>query len=281
MKKQLLLAAFALVSATASAQFTIWEETFNNSTVSDWSLQDLDGNGSNWISRKNIQMGGNGEVIDGTKSILGSYHINLTNGSPLSGDENNWAVSPVIDLSFYTGSIKLIINAQTAIYDGTRDLLVYVGTSADPMVLQTGTPTALSLVRTTNDGEFFHDYEVDLSQFAGQTEVHFALVMNALVSVGIEVDQVRITATDLLGVAEVSATKFALKQNPVGDNLEFVSGTNDMTNATVYVYNASGMLVKEARFSTDVIAVSHLPAGIYFAVVGNGNVTEKIKFIKK
>jgi len=281
MKKQLLLAAFALVSATASAQFTIWEETFNNSTASDWSLQDLDGNGSNWISRKNIQMGGSGEVIDGTKSVLGSYHINLTNGSPLSGDENNWAVSPVIDLSFYTGSIKLIINAQTAIYDGTRDLLVYVGTSADPMVLQTGTPTALSLVRTTNEGDFFQNYEVDLSQFAGQTEVHFALVMNALVSVGIEVDQVHITATDLLGVDEVATTKFAIKQNPVADHLEFVSGTNDMTNANVYVYNASGMLVKEARFSADAIAVSELPTGVYFAVIGNGSVTEKIKFIKK
>lgn len=280
MKKLLLVFAFALASVSASAQFTIWEETFSNANVSDWTLHDLDGNGSNWIARKNIQMGSSGEVIDGTKNVLGSYHIDLTNGSPLSGDENNWAVSPVIDLSFYTGTIKLIINAQTAIYDGNRDLIVYVGNTADPAGLQATTATALPLVRTTNDGEFFQDFTIDISQFAGQSQVHFAMVMNALVSVGIEVDHVRVTATDILGTKDVAKSGFALKQNPVVDNLEFVSDA-DLSGAKVMVYNTTGNLVQEAAFSVNGVAVDHLPTGIYFAVISNGNLTEKVKFIKK
>ncbi len=43
MKKKLLVLAFMLISGIASAQFTIWEDDFDDADVSDWTLVDADG----------------------------------------------------------------------------------------------------------------------------------------------------------------------------------------------------------------------------------------------
>ena len=84
MKKNLLLLLLIMVSAVSSAQFTVWEDDFDDADASDWILLDKDGNGSNWITRKNIKLDENNVIVDGTASILGTYNIDLATASPLS-----------------------------------------------------------------------------------------------------------------------------------------------------------------------------------------------------
>ncbi|QOG00692.1 hypothetical protein [Flavobacterium sp. MDT1-60] len=177
--------------------FTIWEDDFEDGDVSDWVFLDKDGNNSSWIARKNIQLDqSTGAVVEGTINILGTYNIDLSNGAPLGVMEENWATTAPIDLSYYSGKIELIINAQTSIYDGPQDLLVYGSTSPDPATFK---PLAtIHLKRETMFDAEFKDYTVDISEFVGKTQVYISLVNANVTFIGYEIDKIWITAGALL-----------------------------------------------------------------------------------
>lgn len=280
MKKNILLFAFILSSGIASAQFTIWEDDFNDGEVSDWTLLDVDGNASNWLARKNLQYSG-GQYSSGTYDILGSYHINTTTGATLSGTENNWAITPLIDLSYYAAPITLTINFQTSVYGGDRNLYVYLSDSPDQASFLENTPQAILFDRTNNTATQFADFDVDLSAYAGQSEVYIALVTTTLTT-GMEVDKVTVTALTL-GVDDVAGkTATIIKQNPVAETLQLQLGSMVNTaTLSLQIYNLSGMLVKEAKYNEAGISVSDLAGGMYFVVFNDGYATERLKFIKK
>lgn len=282
MKKGLLLLAMALMGATATAQFAVWEDDFNDGEVSDWNLLDLDGNASNWIARKNIQVDENIMIIDGTIDILGSYNVDMVNGAALGTTENNWAISPAIDLSYYGGPITLVLNAQSAIYDGPNDLYVYASTSpAQESFTLVGT---IPIIRVTMLEEEFKDYSVDLSQFSGQSEVYFALVTSENGFVGVEINTARIDAQSILSVEDPKGvvSRSFIRQNPVAENLFVQLGsTIEAGQPNLKIYNINGMLLKDAAYNEAGIPVSELSSGMYFAVVSDGNRTERLKFIKK
>lgn len=282
MKKCLLFLATALISATATAQFTVWEDDFIGGNATDWTLLDLDGNASNWMARKNIEVDENIMVVDGNVDILGSYNIVFPTGESLQTEENNWAISPAIDLSYY-GGLTLVVNAQNSIYYATIfDLDVYASTSpAQESFTQIGT---IHINRTQMFGEEFGEYSIDLSQFSGQSEVYFALVTKYNGFVGVEVKNVRIDADEILSVNDPKgmASSSFIRQNPVAENLHLKLGnTVEAGNLNLKIYNASGMLIKEAAYDEAGIPVSALSSGMYFVVLNDGVRTERLKFIKK
>lgn len=192
-----------------SGSFTIWEDDFEDGDVSDWVLLDKDGNGSNWIARKNIQLDQNtGAVVGGTINILGTYNIDLSNGAPLGQVEQNWAIAAPIDLSYYSGRIELVINAQTSIYDVSQDLLIYGSTSPDPATFKL--LSTIHLKRETMLDAEFKDYTVDISEFIGKTEVYISLQNVNDTFIGYEIDKIWITAEALL---ENGISKKATKLN--------------------------------------------------------------------
>jgi hypothetical protein len=133
MKKNLLLVLFIMVTTISSAQFTIWEDDFDDADVSDWTLLDRDGNSSNWLARKNIQYDSNtGTIVGGKISVLATYNIDFATLGYLETTEDNFAISPAIDASFYSGKLSLILNAQPSIEESNLDILVYGSTSPDP-----------------------------------------------------------------------------------------------------------------------------------------------------
>lgn len=284
MKKTLLLLAFTMITTISSAQYTIWEDDFDDSDVSDWTLLDRDGNGINWIVRKNIQIDSNtGAIGGGTYDVLGTYNIDLSTGAQNEGLENNLAISPALDISFYSGKINLILNAQPSIYDSNQNILIYGSTSADPAsftLLKT-----VTLERTTIEDAEFKDYTVDISQFAGKTEVYIALGTNTAFNfIGYEVDKVSIMAEALLGTDDnqLKSSLCYLKQNPVQDNLELEIAEEFKNQETsLKIYNTSGVLLKESSYKPEGVAVSDLSQGIYFLSVDNNGASKKIKFIKK
>ena len=272
-----------LSSVIASAQFTIWEDDFNDGEASDWTFMDVDGNTSTWTARKNLQLDPvTGAYTVGDIDILGTYNIDFATGSYYPENENNWAITPVQDLSFYSGTIQLIIDAQTSIYGGTQDFQVYVSNSPDMASFLEHEPVTVTLTRLSDEGEEFTEKVVDLSQYAGQTAVYIAIVKGAPQFVGVEINDIKITATNIAGVTAITKTATIIKQNPVTENLQLQLGSNVNADAlNVAIYNISGMLVKTAKYNEAGIPVSDLAGGMYFAVLNDGNATEQLKFIKK
>ena len=285
MKKNLLLVLFIMMTTIASAQFTIWEDDFDDADASDWTLLDRDGNSSNWFTRKNIQFDLNtGAIVDGTIDVLGTYNIDLSNGgAQLPTTEDNFAISPAIDVSFYSGKISLIINAQTSVYDSTQDLFVYVSTSPDPASFTL--LSTVTLERNSVEDALFKDYTVDISQFKGETTVYIALgTVRDLIFFGYEIDKISITAESLLGVddVELESQVCRINQNPVQESLQLQLAEQFQNEETALkIYNSNGILVKESPYKPENLLVSDLPQGFYFLTVSNNGVSKKLKFIKK
>lgn len=283
MKKNLLLAIFTFITFGASAQITVWEDDFNDADVSDWTLIDVDENSSNWMARKNLQISNEGLPADGEKDIFGTYNIDMSTGGELTPEENNWAISPAIDLSFYEGSGELIINAQSAIYGGTNfSLPVYISESSDIEEIMEGEPVIVNLVRGNNEGDFFEDYTIDISEYIGLEEVYIVFTTPSNMGTGVEIDKVTVTAQNILDTKDVNITMFSLQQNPVEDYLLLSAGNQlDIANTSVLIYNTTGSLVKQSGFMAEGMYVGDVPSGVYFMVVTDGLATEKLKFIKK
>lgn len=190
-----------------SGSFTIWEDDFEDGDVSDWILLDKDGNNSNWIAGKNIQLDqSTGAIIGGNINILGTYNIDFSTGAPLDVIEENWATTAPIDLSYYSGKIELVINAQTSIYDSSHDLLVYGSTSPDPATFKL--LSTIHLKRETMLDAEFKDYTVDISQFKSSHNVYISFLNENTSFVGYEIDKIWITAEGLLENVSKKAPKF-------------------------------------------------------------------------
>lgn len=273
-----------LISGIASAQFTIWEDDFNDSDVSDWILIDADGDGHKWIPCMDWQIDANNQTISGTYNILGSYNTNQATGVPYNLLQQNWAITPEIDLSYYATGIQLIVNAQPSILSGNQDIYVYASTTNTDITSFTQIGTLKLLRKSSRTGTAFADYTLDVSQFAGQSKVYLAfLTTTKKTYVGLEIDKVSITATSLLGVEDVkNVSATVLKQNPVEDYLQLQLSTSlKEEEVTLKIYNTTGILVKETKYNDSGILISNLSNGIYFLIIQEGNKIQKIKFIKK
>ena len=152
MKKLLLL---FLLSSSMFSQ-TIYEETFTAAqslTTSGWTLfsQDTDtGSATNWV-----------RTTDGTNGIMASFSWYNVALSP-----DNYAFTPAINLTAFTGPIKLSYKhaAQDPDWDA-ENYSLYVTTS--PTVSAAITPfhsqTTMNGINTLTEVAF------DLSSYAGQT----------------------------------------------------------------------------------------------------------------
>ncbi|MFL9844858.1 T9SS type A sorting domain-containing protein [Flavobacterium rhizosphaerae] len=291
MKKKLLLPVFVFISTMASAQFTVWEDDFNDGDISDWTVLDLNEDDFSWQANKNMQLNEEGvfDLTIGDYNVLAVYGIDLETGGPLGDSEfvfDEWAVSPAIDLSFYAGAGELVINAQAAIYGSGEILTVYASTSMDPETFEmVGT---VDLLRPEiDDVALFSDYTLDISDYISEPEVYIIFNCsgnNNALNIGIEIDNVHIIAeeiaTGIEGIAGKTTTK--IKQNPVQDNLQLqLANTINNEALSLNIYNINGMLVKQAAYNENGIAVTDLSSGMYFVVLTDGAATERLKFIKK
>lgn len=279
--KQKLLALLLFISGIANAQFTIWEDDFDDAEASDWILTDADGDGMNWVTRNNLQVDENGAISSGSYKVLGTYNIDLASGAPLGVEQKNWAIMPEIDLSYYAGSMEMVVNAQKAIFDGPDNLYIYASTTDTNIESFTQIGTLEITRESVTDAEF-KDYIVDISQLVGKQKVYIAFVTTPNFVIGYEIDKISITAARL-GLDDVDGKKKTyLKQNPVKDLLKLeIADTADTENLDLKIYNVSGVLVKKTKYNSSGIAVNDLSSGLYFLVIEGEDSIQKIKFIKQ
>jgi len=302
--KKLILLSILLLSQAIFAQYPVWSNTFDTpASLQGWTFYDLNGNGNGWVQGQNIYHNGTA-LAYGTSGVL-RHSINLVPTGNATGfaTENDWIISPEIDLTGAGGTITLAgyIGRQRSTHTTVgRDIYIFVSTPqkqvpelSDFQQLATdaqnaGGATYKFSASTTlpTDLTQFAESLVNISAFAGK-KIYIGLWSNRIVaapinSQNINIDEIAIYSS-VLNTKDVKDIKNVTKimENPVTNSLQLqLNPKLKENNTTVSVYNMAGQKVLMTKYSKN-MNVSALSAGIYFAEVSDGSTVEKLKFIKK
>ncbi|MBT2623562.1 T9SS type A sorting domain-containing protein [Chryseobacterium sp. ISL-6] len=306
MKKIILLSVLVL-SKLVSAQYPVWTNSFNStSDMQGWSFHDLNGNGNGWIQGPNIYYNGTSLAYGSAGSLR--YSISNVPSGFVTGfaTENDWAISPAIDLTAASGTITLaayIGRQQTAHDLVSRYLYIYESTAQKPVPElsdfqalavdaggnQLGSPYYISAGGSNPfpaDLTQFVESLVDLSAFAGK-KIYIGLWSNRLTDDDTNVQNININEmaiySSFLNTQDVKKVKntTSIMQNPVTTSLMLKLNPALKENAiTVNIINMAGQSVLTTQYNRE-INVAGLSSGNYIAVVSDGILSEKVKFIKK
>ncbi|WP_390453449.1 T9SS type A sorting domain-containing protein [Chryseobacterium sp. Alg-005] len=303
--KKILLSSIMLVSGLVSAQSLVWSNSFDSSAdMQGWTFHDLNSNGNGWVQGPNIYYNGT-SLVYGTSGTL-RYSINLVPSGNATGfaTENDWAISPKIDLTGAAGTITLAgyIGRQRSTHTSvSRDVYIFVSTPqkevpeiSDFQQLATAAQNAggaYKLSATTanlpSDLTQFAESLVDISAFAGK-KIYIGLWSNRITSgaasnsQNINIDEMAIFAS-VLHTNDVKASKnlTQIAENPVTTLLSLKLNPGLKENKThIVVYNLAGQKVHTVPYSRN-MNVEALSSGIYIVEVSDGSITERLKFIKK
>jgi hypothetical protein len=303
MKKTILLSVLFL-SQMIFAQFPVWINSFDTpADLQGWTFHDINGNGNQWVQGQNIYHNGT-SLAYGTTGVL-RYSINLVpTGSATSfATENDWIISPEIDLTNAGGNLTLAgyIGRQRSTHASVgRDIYIFVSTPqkavpalsdfqqlADAQAVGGATYRFSASTNLPTDLTQFVESLVDISAFAGK-KIYIGLWSNRITSgsapnsQNINIDEMAIYAS-VLSTKEVKTGKALSKiiENPVSSSLQIkLDAAFKENNTTISVYNMGGQQILKTKYSKN-INVSEFPAGTYIVEVSDGIVSERLKFIKK
>lgn len=290
MKKITLLAAF-FVAFAMNAQVTIWEDGFEsyddfaieniggytqidndasptyNSNDYDFTNEGYTGTGIVWNATMTDPpaTGTVGDVRTGDKGI---YFIAAT--SLLNDD---YFITPVIDLSGATGStFSLWAKSITDQYGPERFeiLLSNTGVNQGDFTVNLSGGEELAPIDYT-------EYSYDISAYDGQ-QVYIALHYVAQDSFILQTDDWLVQAV-ALGVADQNFNNFNYFVD-ANNQLNLMASTA-MSN--VQLYNVLGQQVFSQKLanSSEVVNLSSLKSGVYFATITIDNASKTVKIIKK
>ncbi|PIF45450.1 putative secreted protein (Por secretion system target) [Chryseobacterium sp. 52] len=306
--KKLFLLSIVLVSQAAAAQFQVWSNSFDTpADLQGWTTHDLNNNGNGWVQGQNIYFNGTTLTYGTSGTLRYSTSLVPTGTVPNFGSENDWIISPEINLEGASGTINLaayIGRQRTTHLNFGRDLYIYVSTPQKPVPtladFQTmavdgsgnDIPSPYRIVAGTLSNPFpadltqFKENLIDISAFAGK-KIYIGLWSNRKTSgnnlQNINIDEMAIYASTFLGTKDVKKKEnlTQIKENPVKEFLQFqLNPSFKESMTTVNIYNMAGQKVLSASYNRSVNVVS-LQAGTYIAEVSDGKTTESLKFIKK
>ncbi|WP_164467987.1 GEVED domain-containing protein [Epilithonimonas vandammei] len=220
MKKTLLGLAFVALPMFGFAQ-TYFSDNFDDEDISDWTLYDQDGDGYNW---ETVNLG------TGYTGAIASYSYDNASSSALT--PNNYIVSPAINLSTATSAIlKFKVKAQDPDW-AAETYSVYVATTNTVAGLLATTPLLTENAASNGAGGVFYTKTIDLSAFAGQSQVYIAFRhYNSTDMFSIHIDDVSVAA------APTTAPGCAALTSPANGatNLAYLSQTLSWTAPTTGV----------------------------------------------
>lgn len=305
MKNLLLLGTF-LLSTVFYAQVPVWVNGFDTAEdMQGWVFYDQNENSNGWIQGKNI-INGETTLEYGTSDVL-RYSINLVPSGLVANfaTENDWAVTPQIDLTHASGEITLaaLVGRQRIAHDTTaRQVFIFVSTPekevpelTDFLALETayinGDETNLITIGGGfSDNPFpddlaqFVESKSNLSAYAGK-KIYLGILSNRTEAnaTNMNIDQMGIFAAEVLSNNDPVVTKQVshIVQNPANSHLItvlnplFIAGTT-----SIIVYNMAGQEVLSSPYNQE-LDINILARGFYFVQIINGNDIELLKFIKK
>lgn len=306
--KKIILSSVLFLSHLAAAQSLVWGSSFDTpADLQGWTFHDLNNNGNGWVQGQNIYHNGT-SLTYGTAGVL-RHSISLVPTGNATGfaTENDWIISPQIDLTNVSGTVTLaayIGRQRTTHVLVARDLFIYVSTPQKEVpalsdfqamtVDANGNdiPSAYKIQVGDSANPFpadlneFVESLVDLSAFAGK-KIYIGMWANRKASgnniQNINIDEIGIYANSFLGTKDVKTNKTVtqIAENPVKESLQLKLNPALKENITVVnIYGAAGQRVLVAQYSK-VIDIAGLASGAYIAEITDGKTTERLKFIKK
>ncbi|CAI8874542.1 T9SS type A sorting domain-containing protein [Chryseobacterium sp. IT-36CA2] len=306
--KKIILSSVLFLSHLAAAQTLVWGNSFDTpADLQGWTFHDLNSNGNGWVQGQNIYHNGTTLTYGTTGVLRHSISVVPTGNATGFTTENDWIISPQIDLTNTAGTVTLAANIgrqRTTHTIVARDLFIYISTPqkevptlADfqAMTVDAGGNDVQSLYKiqvgdSANpfpaDLTEFVQSLVDLSAFAGK-KIYIGMWANRKASgnniQNINIDEIGIYATAFLGTKDVKGNKTLtqIAENPVKESLVLQLNPALKENTTVVnIYNAAGQKMITAQYSK-AIHVASLTSGAYIAEITDGKTTERLKFIKK
>ncbi|EFK35197.1 Por secretion system C-terminal sorting domain [Chryseobacterium gleum] len=306
--KKIILSSVLFLSHVAAAQSLVWGNSFDTpADLQGWTFHDLNSNGNGWVQGQNIYHNGT-SLTYGTAGVL-RHSISLVPTGNATGfaTENDWIISPQIDLTNVSGTVTLAayIGRQRSTHTiVARDLFIYVSTpqkevpalsdfqamTVDANGNDISSAYKIQVGDSANpfpaDLTEFVESLVDLSAFAGK-KIYIGMWANRKASgnniQNINIDEIGIYADSFLGTKDVKRNKIVtqIAENPVKESLQLQLNQALKENITVVsIYNAAGQKVLTAQYSK-AIHLAGLTPGAYIAEITDGKTTERLKFIKK
>lgn len=309
--KKLVLVAALLLSNVFYAQLPVWISTFDTAgDMTGWTFHDGNANGNQWMQGQNIYHNGT-TLAYGTSGVLRFSISNVPSGNATGfATENDWAISPEIDLTSASGTITLaayIGRQRTTHTSLTRFLYIFVSTpqkevpelsdfqamAVDAGGNQINYPYKIAAGEAgspfPSDLTQFVESLVDISAFSGK-KIYIGLWSNRQTTgttgginvQNINIDEIGIYAT-ALGTKDIvkGANASKILQNPAVSELVLELNTSFSPEQTmIRLYNMMGQEIMAVPYAART-NVGALPSGTYLVAVTNGSTVEKLKFIKK
>ncbi|TXG40228.1 T9SS type A sorting domain-containing protein [Seonamhaeicola maritimus] len=270
--RKITIILFCILFYNTQGQTVVWSDDFNDLDISDWTItnNETTSDGFDWEALLETNPNVNEEV-------LRSVSYDLIGDVNLSPD--NWAISPVIDLSNASGTITLKWKAASP--DDSFDnenYTVYIASSSAINDLENGTTMSYNL-----DGiNLLTEQTLDISSFAGTSTVYVAFRhWNAVPDEGyiVNIDDVVVEAQTVLGLENVVLNELKYWQNNNTKDLHFKSPIN-LRNVEIYDSSGKNLMNFVASNQKNIkINTSHLSVGAYFARVNSDNASRMIKIV--
>ncbi|MCJ7935694.1 MAG: T9SS type A sorting domain-containing protein [Chryseobacterium sp.] len=306
--KKIILSSVLFLSHWAMAQDMVWGNSFDSQNdLQGWTFHDLNNNGNAWVQGQNIYNSGT-SLTYGTEGVL-RHSISLVPTGSATGfaGENDWIISPQIDLTSAAGTITMTASIGRQRTNHTivgRSLYIYVSTPqkqvpdlSDFQALAVDAngndiPSLYKIQAGSSSNPFSSDLTqfveclVDLSAFAGK-KIYIGMWSNRKTNgdnaQNININEMAIYASSFLGTKDVkkkeNLTKIA--ENPVKETLKLqLNPALKENTAVVNIYNMAAQKVLTVQYSRS-IHIAGLSAGAYIAEVTDGKTTERLRFIKK
>lgn len=308
--KNLLLVAALLLSNLFYGQLPVWINSFDSADdMAGWTFHDLNANGNKWMQGPNIYYNGTA-LAYGESGVLRFSISNVPSGNATGfATENDWVISPEIDLTSASGTITLaayIGRQRTTHVSLGRYVYIYVSTpekqvpelsdfqalAVDADGNQVNYPYEMvagqGATPFPNDLTEFAESLEDISAFAGK-KIYIGLWSNRISSgttggrnvQNINIDEIGIYAT-ALGTKDIQkGTATKILQNPAASELVLELNpalAPEQTTVTMYTMLGQKVMAMPYAARTDVASLAN---GTYLITITDGTTVDRLKFIKK
>lgn len=280
--KKIITLYILLVFGFSNAQYILWEDEFDGvSQTIPWSFYSLDNNPYTWNLDKNWTWGTD-SYVNGSFDILNYKPYGRNDVFNVSPPQDDWAVSPMIDLTGASGTITLGVSFQNDENVQSNSLPIYISTTPDVQVIKDSNPFGTVSFNKPAFAIQFTEQTLDISSFAGQ-KIYIAFGKKTASGGGFssasEIDYVTIVSDTPLATSDIKgkSANVTVYPNPVIDMLYI----KEVTKANVAVYNATGQKVLSKAVTNGQLNVSALQKGVYTITIDANGKPSTTKFIKK
>lgn len=298
--KKLLLSLFGLASMGATAQMTIFEDSFEFyedfaiTNVGDWTLTDVDLKvtyGFTGITFPNTGVAKSFQVFNAnttTPAILptatsdwtartGERHMVCFAAASAAPLNNDWLISPPITLNASGNTLSFWAKSCDATYGLER---FKVGVSTTDTATGNFTVISAGAYVQTLPNITWTEYTYNLDAYAGQT-IYISINCVSNDQFGFAVDDFKVTS-DNLATESFFSQNYSVYPNPANDVLNITNKTG-MTINTATITDLNGRVVKELNVngvSNVQINIADLNSGVYFLNLNSNKGVATSKVIK-